>query len=94
MLNPRSKEPISLNFPKPVSIFDIYRALGKAYGINVLFDPNLRDQNIAIELAEVTAQDALEILMRAAGHFYKVVDERSIIVAADNPRTGGSTRTS
>lgn len=86
VLNPRSKEPISLNFPKPVSIFDIYRALGKAYGINVLFDPNLRDQNIAIELAEVTAQDALEILMRAAGHFYKVVDERSIIVAADNPQ--------
>ena len=86
VLNPRSKEPISLNFPKPVSIFDIYRALGKAYGINVLFDPNLRDQNIAIELAEVTAQDALEILMRAAGHFYKVVDEHSIIVAADNPQ--------
>ena len=86
VLNPRSKEPISLNFPKPVSIFDIYRALGKAYGINVLFDPNLRDQNIAIELAEVTAQDALEILMRAAGHFYKVVDERSLIVAADNPQ--------
>jgi general secretion pathway protein D len=86
ILNPRSKDPISLDFPKPVSLFDIYKALGKAFGINVLFDPNLRDQNLAIELKEVTAVDALEILMRASGQFYKVVDEHSIIIAADNPQ--------
>lgn len=86
VLSPRSKEAISLDFPKPVSIFDIYRALGKAFGINVLFDPALKDQDLAIELRDVTAQNALETLMRAAGHFYKVVDEHSIIIAADNPQ--------
>ena len=85
-LNPRSKEPISLDFPKPVSIFDIYRALGKAFGINVLFDPALKDQELAIELRDVTAQTALETLMRSAAHFYKVIDEHSIIIAADNPQ--------
>ncbi len=86
VLSPRSKEAISLDFPKPVSIFDIYRALGKAFGINVLFDPALKDQDLAIELRDVTAQSALETLMRAAGHFYKVVDQHSIIIAADNPQ--------
>ncbi|MGE0641610.1 MAG: cohesin domain-containing protein [Thermoanaerobaculia bacterium] len=86
VLNPRSKEPISLDFPKPVSIFDIYRALGKAFGINVLFDPALKEQDLAIELRDVTAQTALETLMRSAGHFYKVIDEHSIIIAADNPQ--------
>jgi general secretion pathway protein D len=85
-LNPRSDTPISLEFPNEVSIFDIYRALGKAFGINILFDPQLKDQNIAIELKDVNAQAALETLMRAAGHFYKVVDEHSIIIAADNPQ--------
>ena len=85
-LNPRSDQPISLDFPEEVSIFDIYRALGKAFGINVLFDPNLKDQNIAIELKEVTAKEALEILMRAAGHFYKVVDEQTVLIAADTPQ--------
>ena len=35
-------QPISLEFPQPVSIFEIYRALGKAFGINILFDPNLQ----------------------------------------------------
>ncbi len=69
-----------------MSIFSIYRALGKAFGINVLFDPNLRDQEIAIDLKEVTAQASLETLMRAAGHFYKVIDEHSIIIAQDTPQ--------
>jgi len=83
VLNPRSKAPISLEFPRAVSIFDIYRALGKAFGINVLFDPQLKDQELAIELRDVTAQIALETLMRAAGHFYKVIDEHTILIAAD-----------
>jgi general secretion pathway protein D len=50
----------------------------------VLFDPQLRDSEMAIELRDVTAQTALETLMRAAGHFYKVIDEQTILVAQDN----------
>ena len=86
LLEPRSNEPISLEFPTPVAVKDIYRALGKAFGINILFDPNLKDQEIAIDLKQVTAQDALEILMRAAQHFYKVLDEHTILIAADTPQ--------
>jgi general secretion pathway protein D len=86
MLNPRSTQPISLEFPQPVSIFQIYRALAQAFGINVLFDPNLKDQDIAIDLKDVTAQAALETLMHAAGHFYKVIDEHTILIAADTPQ--------
>jgi general secretion pathway protein D len=82
-LDPRSEERISLDFPRPQSLFAIYRALAKAFGINVLFDPQLRDQQLAIELRNVTAQSALETLMRAAGHFYKVIDEQTILIAQD-----------
>lgn len=86
VLNPRSDKPISLEFPQPVSLFSIYRALGQAFGINILFDPNLRDTEIAIDLKDVTSQAALETLMRSAGHFYKVMDEHSIIIAQDTPQ--------
>ncbi len=86
VLNPRSNQPISLEFPEAVPIFQIYQALGKAFGINVLFDPNLKDQEISINLKEVTAQTALETLMRAANHFYKVIDEHTILIAADTPQ--------
>jgi general secretion pathway protein D len=86
VLNPRSTQPISLEFPEPVSVFQIYRALGKAFGINILFDPNLKDQEISIDLKEVTAQTALETLMRAVNHFYKVLDDHTVLIAADTPQ--------
>ncbi len=86
VLNPRSDEPIDLIFSEPASAVDIYRALGKAFGINVLFDPKLKDKEISIVLAGVTAQSGLEILMRTVGHFYKVLDEHSIIIADDTPQ--------
>jgi general secretion pathway protein D len=84
VLNPRSNEPISLNFPNKVSLRDIYRALGQAFGINIQFDSRLRDKQMEIELEEVTAQEALEFVMKAAGHFYKVLNETTIIVIEDN----------
>ena len=86
LLNPRSDEPITLSFPKPKSVKEIYRAMGKAYGFNVLFDPKLKDDKLSIELKDVTAEQALEIVMQAAGHFYKVLDEHTIIVADDTPQ--------
>ncbi len=86
VLDPRSKEPITLNFPKPKPVKEIYEAIGKAYGFNVLFDPKLKDDRLAIELRDLTAEQSLEMVMQAAGHFYKVLDERSIIIAEDTPQ--------
>ena len=86
ILNPRSKEPITLSFPRPTPVKEIYRALAKAFGFNVLFDPKLKDDKITVELNDVTAKRALETVMQAAGHFYKVLDEHSIIVADDTPQ--------
>jgi general secretion pathway protein D len=86
-LNPASDQPISLNFPHETPIKEIYKALGNAFGINVLFDVAIKDTDrLAIELKDVTAQDALERVMQAANHFYKVLDEHTIIVVPDNPQ--------
>lgn len=84
-LNPRSKEPIDLLFSEPTSTRDIYEALADAFGINVVFDPKLRDQEVAIELQQVTAQSALETVMRTSGHFYKVIDETTIPTWSSSP---------
>ncbi len=85
-LNPASDEPISLSFPRETPVKDIYRALGNAFGINILFDQAVKDDRIVIELRDVTAQQALERVMQAANHFYKVLDEKTIIVVPDNPQ--------
>ena len=85
-LAPSSDQPISLSFPRETPVKDIYKALGNAFGINIMFDQALKDDRIAIELKDVTAQDALERVMQAANHFYKVLDEHTIIVVPDNPQ--------
>lgn len=85
-LNPASSEPISLSFPRETPIKDIYKALGSAFGINILFDQAVKDDRVSIELHDVTAQQALERLMQAGGHFYKVLDEKTLIVIPDNPQ--------
>ncbi|HEX6639488.1 MAG TPA: secretin N-terminal domain-containing protein, partial [Thermoanaerobaculia bacterium] len=85
-LNPASNDPISLTFSRDTPVKDIYRALGNAFGINILFDQAVKDDRITIELRDVTAQAALERVMQAAGHFYKPLDEKTIIVVPDNPQ--------
>ena len=85
-LNPASNDPITLTFSHDTPVKEIYRALGNAYGINILFDQAVKDDRISIDLRDVTAQQALERVMQAANHFYKVLDERTIIVVPDNPQ--------
>jgi len=86
VLDPTSDEPITLKFPQPKPVQEIYKALGKAYGFNVLFDPKLKDDKLSVELNDVTAERALEIVLQAAGDFYKVLDPHSIIIAEDTPQ--------
>lgn len=85
LLEPASERPISLNFPQPKPIKQIYKALADAAGINVIFDPQLKDDNVGIVLTNMDFQRALETLMRQENHFYKVIDERTILIAADTP---------
>ncbi len=84
LLKPDDEEPIDLNFPQPQDVKVIYRALCSAAGINVLFDPDLRDVQVPIELVGMPFQQALELVMRAAGHFYKVLSDDTIFIAEDN----------
>lgn len=85
-LNPSSQEPITLTFSRDTPVKDIYRALGNAFGINIVFDQAVKDDRITIDLHDVTAQQALERVMQAANHFYKILDEKTIIVVPDNPQ--------
>lgn len=86
-LNPASDQPISLSFPRETPIKEIYKALGNAFGINILFDQAIKEsERLSIELKDVTAQVALERVMQAVNHFYKVLDSHSIIVVPDNPQ--------
>ena len=84
LLIPSSTKPIDLIFPTDTPIKKIYQYLGTAAGINIIFDPQLKDDKFALDLRNVTFQKGLETVLRQAGHFYKVLDEKTMIVAQDN----------
>ena len=86
ILEPASDKPINLNFPQAKPIKQIYRALADAAGINVIFDPQMKDDNVSIVLSSIEFQKALETLLRQENHFYKIIDARTILIAADTPQ--------
>jgi type II secretory pathway component GspD/PulD (secretin) len=77
---------VDLSFTEPTSAADIYRAVGKAFGIRVMFDPKLRASILTLELEDVTAVQAFRLLDASTGHFTAVLDDGAVIVADDTPQ--------
>ena len=65
---------------------DIYTALGKTAGINVIFDPEYTSRRLQFDVVNASLADALRILGVQAGTFYKTITPNTIFVAA-NTRT-------
>jgi general secretion pathway protein D len=85
-LNPSSNIPIVLRF-KDEGVKKIYDALSKASGINFIYDERLPlDKRITVDMADVTFEQAMDQLMTMNKHFYKILDEGSILIAEDTPQ--------
>lgn len=83
-LKPVSSDPITLHMVEDTKV--IYQALGKAAGLNVIFDPDYTSRRIPMDVTNVSLDDALRILGTLASTFYKPVTSNTIFVAA-NTRT-------
>ena len=84
LLDARSNIPVILQF-RDVEIGKIYEALSKATGINFLYDPKLdTKRKTTIELTNVPFEKAMDTLMFTNKHFFKVMDENTILIADDN----------
>ena len=83
VLSPRSTAPIVLKF-QDQSLQNVFEALGKVAGVNVLFDPDYRDRRVNVNLTGVTFQEALDQLTFANRMFYKVLDPNTLIVVPES----------
>lgn len=83
-LQPVSNDPITLHTVEDTR--NIYQAIGKLAGLNVLFDPNYSSKRVPVDLTNVSLADALRIVGTIAGTFYKPVTPNTIFVA-QNTRT-------
>lgn len=82
-LKPVSNDPITLHMVEDVKV--IYQAIGKAAGLNVIFDPDYTSKRVPIDLTNVTLSDALRIVGTLSGTFYKPVTSNTIFVAQSTP---------
>lgn len=78
-----SKDKIVLKFTREISLRSIFQALGKYSGINIIFDENFRDKPFAIDLTDMTFEQAINTVCMATRNFYRIVDEKSILVVPD-----------
>jgi general secretion pathway protein D len=67
------------------SVRDILSFIGANAGINVTYDTQFQDRAYSIELEDITVEEALQQIMQNNQMFYKVVNQRTILVANDTP---------
>jgi len=81
-LEPVSDDPITLHMVEDTKV--IYQAIGKAAGLNVIFDPDYTSKRIPVDLTSVSLYDALRIVGTLSGTFWKPVTTNTIFVAQNN----------
>lgn len=80
-LKPTTNEPFTLRMTEDSKT--VYQAIGKAAGINVLFDPDYISKRIQVDLTNVSMMDALRIVGTLSGTFWRPVTQNTIFVAAN-----------
>jgi general secretion pathway protein D len=77
-----SDEPLTLHMTQDSKV--IYQAVGKAAGINVLFDPDYNGKQIPVDLTNVTLMDALRIVGTLSNTFWRPITNNTIFVAQNS----------
>jgi general secretion pathway protein D len=80
-LKPVSNEPVTLHMVEDSKV--IYQAIGKAAGINILFDPDYTSKRIQVDLNNVSLLDGLRIVGTISNTFWRPVTDNTIFVAAN-----------
>jgi general secretion pathway protein D len=76
--------PDSLVF-RDASSRDIYTAIARFSGINVIFDPGFREATLSIDLRKSPLDAALKALSTSTRNFYRVTGPGTITVVPDTP---------
>ena len=84
VLNPASRDPLNIRFTN-ASVRDILNFIGAVSGINITFSSDYRDPaGYTVQIDGVTLEQALLQILSANQLFYKVLNERTILIIPDN----------
>jgi general secretion pathway protein D len=79
-----AKEKIELKFTE-ASLRSIFQTLAKHAQVNIIFDDLFKDLPLTIDIAGREFEEAVGFLCLASKNFYRVIDEKTLIVVPDQP---------
>ena len=86
ILNPTSKAPLGLHFATNTAIQDILKFIGDVTGINVIIEQGAQSvvtRPTTLNVSGVTLEQGLNLVMTANQLWYKVLNDRTILVIQD-----------
>src|SRR6266849_2325299 len=83
-MKPTLRAPFSLKMSNDAKI--VFDTIGKLAGLTVVYDPDFPARRIAVDLNNVTTEQALEIASLESKAFVKPVTENIIFVIPDQPQ--------
>jgi general secretion pathway protein D len=79
-----ARDNIELKFTD-ASVRSIFQALGKHAEISIIYDELFKDMNLTIEIRGREFEDAVAYLCLASKNFYRIIDEKTIVIVPDQP---------
>jgi general secretion pathway protein D len=84
-LPPEAQQPLGLHF-RGAGLRECYQALGRTAGVNFVFDAQVPDTPIQLDLRDASFEQALGALAAAGRTFHRVLDGRTVTVVPDTPQ--------
>jgi general secretion pathway protein D len=79
-----AKDKLELKFTD-ASLRSIFQALAKHAQVNIIFDELFKDVPMTIDITGRQFEEAVSYLCLASKNFYRIIDEKSLIIVPDQP---------
>ncbi len=72
---------------------DILNTIGEAADVNVTFERDFQERTYSVQLEKGTLADALQQILSSTGNFFKVINQRTILIIPDQRAEARSSTT-
>ncbi|UWQ00200.1 hypothetical protein [Aliiroseovarius crassostreae] len=80
----KSSAPATVNF-RDADMKDAFLALGKNYGLNIIFDAGLDDQRLSLYAERVSFDQAFRLMLKASGTHFRPMGDNAVLIFKDSP---------
>ena len=64
---------------------DVFTAIARLSNVSIIFDPDFRNQNISIDLRNLTLKNALHSISTTTKNFYRITGPKTLTIIPDTP---------